>query len=803
MPRTIGVCALMALKSDPASPLFDVEFTINPHQQDTLSIFLEDSILYPKNILESLSDWMERLRQSTIDSPEIVELVIETLNMATESVDSLVDLMDSLSAAVSEGLIDAVSVHGVYLRQVCLGFEELPFESTTFLWEELCHQLNQISQQKQQPKKQNHQEDEADHDNNENRSDPTKHIEHHRWPLSTQQVEDVLQEICHTLDDTESSFERTELEIRSMLERVPEASAAYFLRFLNCLKHKDRTALDALHQFFDLAMIQKKKLQQQQQSSSSNNNNGSRDILQFSAILLALVHHSFGASSAALMATEEAVRVAQQSKDTTCAAFALGKLFEIKGVVDMASRRELLRRCSTRASQQQIRQLIMGSSLSLSLDYLRDPERDPTTIWRHHIEAMAEPSADSLPHWDRPTFLSTSLKETMNGMARHTLVEAGIWNALGSPGLSSLASLTVLNCHTKKSSSVQDRHAALINVAQQSQYGSPTSIVLFGQEQEEKVDNRLDLHQVLTEARKIHDVAGKSSEESFLPVVILQCHRQCIDRRDLEQAKVLEMMMYSILPPHDDSRKSSLGIDMGIQICLRLCRSQDYSKARDLVRDLLDTPDLELSHRVRLLIAAADIELNSTNFQYVTALPHLLEAISLCEQSSMHGLHCIALLLLSRVFLKNRNPKRALSILQAAMPDIMIRSSITNQAEAYLIQAKCYMQCATVVVKGGGSNHDSSGPKSKKTMQFYYYREALTSLQSSERLFQQSKNVYHLTEVYYLQAQLWNLQGRFDECEVASKRFLEFQGRTTKEERPTFLLTALDEIIIPTAMMVS
>jgi hypothetical protein len=662
--------------------------------------------------------------------------------------------MDSLIAAVAEGLIDAVSVHGVYLRQVCLGFEELPFESVTFLWQELCHELDRVSHTRRTTTVEKV-ESQEEHDNNELSNN---------WPLSTQQVEEFLQETCRKLDQADFSYERTELEVRSMLERVPEASAAYFLRFMNCLKHKDRTALDALHQFFDHAMIQKQAT--------------TKEILQFSAILLALVHDSFGDSTAALMATEEAVRVAQQSKDSTCVAFALGKLFENKGQ-GTAGRRELLQRCAARASQEQIRQLVTGSSLGLSLDYLRNQQqRVPATIWRHYMEATAEPSADSTLHWDRPTFLSPSPHDTVNSMARQTLVEAGIWNSLGAPGLSGLASLTMLNCHD--TSSAEDRISALINLAEQTQHGSPSSFLLGHQRHGTQADLEPPQERLL-EARGAHNVAGKSFEVTFLPALILQLHRQCIARRDLETAKAFETMMYSSLPP--DSRKSQYALEMGIQTCLRLCRSHDYCKARELVRDLLDSSDLEVAHRVKLLITAVDIELESTNHQYVSALPHLLEAISICEESSMHGLHCVALLQLSRVFLRNRNSKRALSVLQAAMPDILARTSSTHQAEAYLQQAKCYIQWAE-------GEPTISGPVKQQR-----YQAALISLQSSERLFQQGHNEYKLTEVYYLQARLWNLQGRMAECEVASQRFLDLQDRASPA-----LITALDSLI-PMAMV--
>ena len=802
MPRSIGVCALIALRSDPSSPLFDIEF--NPHRQDTLSIFLENSVLYPSP-LDSLFDWITALRRAVDD--DVVELLVETLSMAAESVDALVDLMESLQAAVlTEGLMDAVSVHGVYLRQVCLGFDELPFESVTCLWHELCHQLDRLVQSPLNPSDPQSTSIRTSTTSSSSPSPP--------WPLSTPQVEELLQDTCRrmlgldpqqphqqheAMDDSSSSYEQTELHVRSMLERVPDVSAAYFVRFLNCLRHKDRTALDALHQFFDHAMIQKQTTTTGTTTTSPTTTTtaSSKEILQYSAILLALVHDSFGDSNAALMATEEAVRVAQQSKDATCVAFALGKLFEHhKGQQGTtAGRRELLQRCLARASQEQIRPLVSGSSLGLSVDYLRDSTRDPATVWRHHMDALAEPSADSIPHWDRPTYLSASPHETIHGMVRQTLVEAGIWNSLGAPSLSGLASLTLLNCHHGRSaSSPEDRIAALINVAEQTQYGSPASLLLLPGQSHGGEDS--SLHERLREARSAHGVGGKSWDEAFLPAILLQAHRQCMARRDLENAKALESILYSSLPP-EDSQNSPLALEMGIQQCRRLCRSNDHIKARELARNLLELPDLEGSHRARLLLAAAEIELAATTTtnspHYVMALPPLLEALAMCEQesSSMHDVHCVGLLLLSKVFLKDRNPRRALSILQATLPDLLSRASSTHQAEAYLTQAKCYLQWAEED-DDDDDGRTSSMPKNQR------YRAALTSLHSSERLFQQRQvnDEYPLTEVYYLQARLWNLLGRRDECERASQRFLELQER----KRPANDMSSLNRLI-PMAMV--
>ena len=728
-PRSIGVCALIALRSDPSSPLHEVEFT--PHEQDKMTTFLEDSVFQS---VASLASWMLELRDAV--GVGVAELLLDTMCLASESVDSLVDLVDSLSAAVIEGLVDAVSVHGAYLRQICLGFEQLSFESVTFLWQEFCDQLDLVPDLREEAMPLHPSEESIlmAHEYCE--------FERHSWPDSKAQVEDHLQQTCHQLNLTPFAFECVELQVRSRLKREPDASAAYFLRFLNCVRHRDRTALDALHQFFDHAMIQK-------QSSS-------KEILQFSAILLALVHESLGNSTLALMATEEAVRVAQQAKDQTCVAFALGKLFQNEGR-GSSGRRTLLQRCAARASQEQIRPLITGSSLVLCLNYLEDVTRDPSLIWRHHMEATSELTADSLPSWDRPTCLLRSPQETAKGLARQAVVEAGIWDALGIPVLSRLASLAVLNCHQQ--GSAEERICALTNMARLRHRGTTSS-------RSPNSCKDLDTVSRLLQTQYNHGLDGMSFEESFQPTFKIQLHRHFLNRKDLQTAMTLEMNLRSSLPPGLACRDDTI-VEIGIRTCYRLYRSQDWSKARDYALELLQFPFVKAAQRPMLLILLACMELESTANCFVSALPHFLEAISIYEESSMCDLHALALLVLSRVFLRMRNPERALSVLKGAIPALLARAETSDQAEAYLTQAKCYIQIA----EASGDGQATAAFKKKR------YQDAVRRLKTSEILFRRCQNYFRLLEVYYLQARLLFLLQQTIECEIASKQFLLLEGK--------------------------
>lgn len=732
-PYSIAVCALIALRSDPSSSLHDIELN---SQEDSLSSFLA---VFGNAPNADLVPWLKQMRQQV---PEVCHLLMDTLTMACESVDSLVDLMESLRVAISEGLVDAVSAHGVFLRQICLGFEELSFESVTLLWQHLKDQLGQLRIE-----------------NNNYYYKPLNSS----WPLSTEQMERMLRQDClnlehGTTDDTNHtnishpnknhnrSFESVELEIRSILEKDPELPAAYFLRFLNCLKHGERVgALDALHQYFDHAMVQ---------------HTSPKDILQFSAILLAVTHSSFGDKGLALMATEEAVRVAQQSKDAACVAFALGWLFENNGH-GTAERRELLKRCATRAGQGRLRPLVAGSNLALAKHYLEEDRRTPAAAWNSLFEVNSEPTTDpNLPNVDRPTYMPPLPKEAMESLARQQLVAAGIWDAFGMPALSGLSSIVALNGHNDLSS--EDVLTAIQNVSRLALYGTPSNLLSGGKLDLESPSEGHDCVyakaiSTLMQLRQHFSPSNSNFDDSFLHNTALLLHEWAVNRGDLDDAKALEIVLDSYLHP-GLANFDQLRVDIGMQKCLLLCREQNWEKARELGSCMLEICQVKMlkSHRARLLIQLAILQLESNPKEFISAVPPLLEALSLCESCEMHGLHAAALSVLSKVFLRLLNPKRSLSLLRATIPTLQTREHVWFQADAFLTEAKCHLQLANT---------------SKASMSKKRFQAAITGLGKSQELFVRCQDFLRLREVLYLQARVFSLLGKVNEREAVSKRF--------------------------------
>ena len=842
-PYSIAVCTLIALHSDPSSPLHEIDF--NPHENDDpVGKFLEccvvdrvptarssnstnaagshatfaavDSIIQ-LNTGINLSQFFDRLEEyvnlgtntndnddddhvmATEDEDEsVVNLLIGQLGVASESIDALMDLMESLRTAVSEGLVDAVSVHGVFLRQVCLGFEELSFESVDLLWDALKQELNEANENRKQLS-----DDTADQSNEggisiakaKGRNNAT-----HSWPQSTAQTERLLRKACLALQrgssaivvgregpnrnhrgleeancfSTDQSFEATELEIRQLLEHEPELPAAYFLRYLNCLQHGERIgALDALHQYFDHAMIK--------QSTP-------KDILQFAAILLASTHSAFGDDQLSFLATDEAVRVAQQSQDAACVAFALGWLYQNSDGRHGPEGGELLRRCVTRASQGQLRQLFSGANMSLAQHHLEDGGAPPSEAWTRLMDASTDVSTDNLVKLDRPTHMNESVQEAMECLAHQRLVAAGIWDCFGLAAVSELSSVVALHCHGGTDDLMATEIlTAIQNVARGALYGSqhansllsktanlPPSFCSWLQPQqilphpEPSCIYATSLRQLL-ELRSYYELRGAVVDELLLQNACIVLHEWAVRRGDLEDAEALGLVLESYLHRRLPNYHQVM-VDVLTQKSLRLARQGQWDKARAVTRKLIEICKKRgfTNHHARLLLQLAHFQLESSSQRFIAALSPLLEALSMCERCNMDGLHATGLSILAKVFLRMRNPKRAIAILRASLPSMLQQEHVWYQADALLTLAKCHLQLeATLQSTSSATPPKNANLNTKRT------RAAATQLRRSRDLFQQCHDLIRLREVLYLLALVYESLGEIRERDSASDQFIQ------------------------------
>lgn len=829
-PFSIGVCALIALHSDPNSPL-QQNLKVPRH---IISAFLEDSICHgiggsddnhryvrEENDVLSLEQWMAKVDDYMGDF--VSEIIVDLLKMAAQSVDALVDLFDSLSLALQQGLVDPTSVHGMYVRKVRLGFDELSFEAVTMLWRALKERLDAIQERLEL-------QDDEDDDVSYNEEQRPILPKQWTWPLSTRQLQQILRQECveyeldqenannqttinngkHRPPRARQSFEQMEVHIQKMLHKDPSLPAAYFLQYLNCLRHGERVgAVDALHQYFDNTLVQGKSGQ---------------EILQFSAILLAMLHTSFGDSKLALMATEEAVRVAQQSKDAACVAFALGWLFEDQGL-GTYERRELLQRCADRANEKHLRPLVAGAYLSLArhiLEVNNDGSKDETSAgsgnrrlsgpssnggssstapimpiggatlwqaaWTHLQEVTSEPKTDQRV-FNRPTYLYENPKETCRATALQHLVASGTWNEIGLPDMSQSASMAALQ--SSESLSYDEVVTAIQNLSRVTVYGTFVGGIDDLRSESPSCAYARAIDTILR-LRTEFGLVTSGLEEPFLHSIALLLHEWAVCRGELEDARGLHILLESFLH-HGLADHDQLYFDIQSQKIFYLSRTQYWEKAQSTAKSLLEFSKTKglLSNQIRVLLQMASLRLEPDPLQCTSALTPLMEALAVADELEMHGLHAAGMSILAKVFLRLQNPSRAVAILIGVLPTLEQKEHIRHQAEAYLTLSKAYLKIAASATKDARAK---GGSKTLKYSLKQRYSSALAALERSSKLFEESQDLFRLRECLFLQAQVHSILGNIDQRDALSEKFMLLGQRAqAKGENETLPLDALKD----------
>ena len=154
---------------------------------------------------------------------------------------------------------------------------------------------------------------------------------------------------------------QVEAEIEKLLHVSPDLPRAHFLRYLNCLHHREyQGAVDSLHTYFDYCTRLGGPTSLAAAKSRAGGSGGGVDsggggasrhmpMMQYAVLNLAALHFQFGHRYEAMLAIQETVRVAQQNGDHVCVAFALSWLFRLAIGNGDQNARQLLDRSLERA----------------------------------------------------------------------------------------------------------------------------------------------------------------------------------------------------------------------------------------------------------------------------------------------------------------------------------------------------------------------------------------------------------------------------------------------------------------------
>ena len=755
-PLAITVCALIALHADSSSALNEVGH--DELWEKRMISFLQEAILGSASKQRYLVSFARQLERA---SDRMTSALLQTcLKKASSSVDSMVDFFSSLQSAVADGTIDGTSAQGVYVRTQCLGFDNLSFEQATRLWESLKNQVQEMNAAPALVEEGKVSTEDEDANDNMDKL----------WPLSPAQMQVMLRQQCAEVERNDHSYEQTEKEIRRIMACDPELPAAHFLRFLNCLRHGERVgALNAMHQYFDYAMIKARKDATTPEKASDK----VEDVAQYASILLAALHNSFGDARLSLKATEEAVRVSQESRDPACVAYALGWLYCNEMGMDA---QDLLRRCSSRASEGHLRPLVAGANMTLARHLLGTDTTSAASCWTSLLDATTDPPPSSTTvTLDRPTHTTDlpSSDEAMELLSKQILVGAGVWEAFGLNALSGLSSLVNIHSYSEHMSP-HEAASVVCNLARVSLYGSlPETFELNNDNSlSAMVDppkgistkkNSTTLCRYATALRIIMRLyeTQKPLDTTYSAALVL--HEWAVRRGDLDHAEFLTDVLHSSLHPRMPNYTAAY-VETMLQHVLLLSRQGQWDPAKQLAKKLCETCQSEgrglRVQQATLLIVLAIIQLESCPQNFIGALPPLFECLTMCENCAMDSHHAIALSILAQVHMRMQNTKQAIALLKATLQSLPQHAHIWFVGEAYLTLGKCQLQQA--------KKEHSKGCNNKRTLQV-----AVNSLEKSAVSFRECDDANRLREVYYLLARTYNsIPGQVGRRNEASTRFV-------------------------------
>ncbi len=521
------------------------------------------------------------------------------------------------------------------------------------------------------------------------------------------------------------------------------------------------------------------------------------NVMEYAAVLLAQMHYRFGFSRLSLQATEEAVRVAQQSGDDECVSFANGWLAltsssigvggiakksihaTVGGLASNATwdqsgspsrgyrplvpsannyigrstleEEAMLQHCQARASQRGLTSLSTGTSLELArrMMYRRDADGQ---LWSNESELL--PS--STLAWNRiqrsSTGSSTSFANnnpnTGTSMLSNQTGDAAL--ALGHTDVVNMTASDVIRTLGRQAMA----ESGLWDSTGHSSFASLSSCrALCGFWSNDALRRVLSSfsHGPYKEGNLYADtlerIASTPTSEWILSASAF-VHEWSVRLYDISMARMFQNLIanhaafpFNSLPPVETTL---MLLTKSTHLFLQ---QEDYEGAKAAARQAcwLSSRHALFFHLGLYLLQLSLIDLEastSSPSNFESSLPPLLECLHLSEQYVMDPLRAMALSSLSRVFLRMGRICKARALLNAAIPLLMHHGHVWFQGEACLTLAKCFL-----------AEISSRKTRASATQ---LRRNALVQLEKAATLFGKVDDIHRLKQVYYLQSRVYH-----------------------------------------------
>ncbi|GFH59287.1 hypothetical protein CTEN210_15763 [Chaetoceros tenuissimus] len=857
-PVSIGICTLIALYSVPSSQIYTC--SKDEGIGDHLSLVIKqlifndgtvDAVTGDSNDVGGINNAIETMSLSKLlcivaggdfKFKKSAAFLLQDLQHSVSSIDALMDLFSALNDQVGKRVIDGESAHGIYVRKRCLGFERLGFDSVGRFWESCVDFVDNAENWDSASNISSFASD------NEQQSSSN-------WPLDSNQISKVMLNQCRQLDEEIDSYNFQELEsqLQDVLRENPELTLVHFLRFLNCANNGEVVgALEHFHRYFDYAMIEDRRQrlampvlpEEGNGDNNTNNNNpnsnqsgtdGASDgrnkrkanVVAYVSVVLAALFHKLGFHEMSKIASQEAIKVAQQSGDDACLAYALGWLNATTASMDSAAREQIkaLERAAARGGRLNISSLVSGNALlqanrQLSSEVTTnhsDPLEndnmtaafDPSETWDSLANASSSRSnvvntiGGTVYSNDIPTSLPNIYRDggTSQVFAKQKLIGSNLWHSIGRSKMASATSKVALHCYDMQLSSEDEANFA----------SEICSSVLFGTGILETTLNDDDIalsdddmcarleslkkkrgepkktrkskcpnlySKAIDKIKRAQAKSAKANSIHWNRAVLEICIESSIRSNSLHEAEGFVNLLNSLSLARDGPKATVRA--MGL-CCLLLHKKEKFHEAEGLIiSSILPLCEKHCLHYLKchFLLNLAFMKIETSKDDPTIALPSLLDCLSFSEEHSIDSIHASALSLLAKVFLEMGDFKKARSIIKAALPVLLEHGHILYQGQAWLTLAKCTLS----ELKDLETNEDDD-------LKLSLRKHAFSDLQKATSLIEQINDVNLLQEIYYLTAHTCSsIPGQRGSRDAASKAFLDLQ----KKKNDTLIPTVYD-----------
>ncbi len=604
------------------------------------------------------------------------------------------------------------------------------------------------------------------------------------------------------------SFDVIEVEIQKLIQAYPSLNRAHYLRFLNCLHHREyQGAVDSLHTYFDYCSrdaFAGAAVALTNGVTSINPRKQAGNVLQFSLINLAALHLAFGHYQEARIAAEEAICIAQQKGDHLCVDIALCLLFKtVSGYGQNKNAHQILTRCLHQArklNSPHIEALLRLYSVQryMQSDDSDDQIMSPRDIWtalqnvidsasvgynvfsssapefinfnpnlnptnRADVRQLGNASGDGASIINHLGSDPYELSKIHSVSGESEIIKSSFWSNFGHLGLSLASAKSFLYHYSHNGPSIHASLGIHQIALSQVQYGGLDKIVESSRNR--TFDNVYDpaISILRSTSRQYTNTRANSGvlKNGYIFIESIAS----LARGQLHRSDRLTSLACALSPPsHHFGEIAGENVGKHLQIMAEKLRSQFLSEC-GFVYDMFVQNHLlsHHAHQARLKHEEIQIELNNARSILLnnrhsepsilaSALPYILRSFNSAEQLHLHNLRACAAMELARLFVAFGFTSKAISLLQSIRHQIDGHGEILSKAEMHLLFAQVY--CIQ-----------------------HRYKDATAHLDESHKHYRYLEHSEKLSEVAYCQARVYDMIGDHEAREEASSRYLSYIGR--------------------------